>query len=419
MVDSDYVFTAHKGRVSNLLWAVTSAVGAGLCFFVLLAIGTVWSHPTSRPHLDRVSFRIVTIALFANMIFGIASAVGGTRTSGGFICGFSIFVLQLTLQISSFLLFCIALNLQLVVVHGFNGQILEKFYIILSFGFAAVLAVPPYAANQYGWDPLEHDCWYKNDDLGQRLAWQIATQMAWTAITAIGEIIASASVMYFMVKHHVRTRRVFLSTHSISRTSSDSPQVIHANSYKRIILRIALYPLASCFVNLLSIFTALHSTIADGIHNQTDYNILLLSDFLYGGRAIVYALLAATDPALVRGVRTLYRVMRGSDISDTDIGKHSSSDQGQSTGGLVVRIELSTIHESFGVVSEGGRSPKEAELAHPKGAPADHTQHDIDASRAFPDSPEANRRLSRNLTMNMQRREEALRKEEAAFNRQI
>ncbi|KAJ3739087.1 hypothetical protein DFH05DRAFT_1407764 [Lentinula detonsa] len=281
---------------SNLLWAVTSAVGAGLCFLVLLAISAVWWHPTSRPHLDRVSFRIVMIALFANMIFGIASAVGGTMTHGGFLCGFSIFVLQWTLQISSFLLFSIALNLQLVVVNGFNGQNLEKFYIIVSLVFATVLTVPPYAANQYGWDPLEQDCWYKNDNLGQRLAWQISTQMAWTAITALGEIIASTSVMLFMVKHHVRTRRVFLSTQSISRSSSNSPQVIHANSYKRIILRIALYPLASCFVNLLSIFTALHSTIADGIHNQTDYNILLLSDFLYGGRAIVYALLAASDP---------------------------------------------------------------------------------------------------------------------------
>ncbi|KAJ3983470.1 hypothetical protein F5890DRAFT_1387507, partial [Lentinula detonsa] len=326
---------------SNLLWAVTSAVGAGLCFLVLLAISAVWWHPTSRPHLDRVSFRIVMIALFANMIFGIASAVGGTMTHGGFLCGFSIFVLQWTLQISSFLLFSIALNLQLVVVNGFNGQNLEKFYIIVSLVFATVLTVPPYAANQYGWDPLEQDCWYKNDNLGQRLAWQISTQMAWTAITALGEIIASTSVMLFMVKHHVRTRRVFLSTQSISRSTSNSPQVIHANSYKRIILRIALYPLASCFVNLLSIFTALHSTIADGIHNQTDYNILLLSDFLYGGRAIVYALLAASDPALIRGVKTLYRVNRGTHASNTDFGKqYSTADNQGRSDGLVVHVEL-------------------------------------------------------------------------------
>ncbi|KAJ4478814.1 hypothetical protein C8J55DRAFT_514958 [Lentinula edodes] len=414
------VFTPHMEAVSNLLWAVTSAVGAGLCFFVLLVIAAVWSYPLTRSHLDRVSFRIVTIALVANMIFGIASAVGGTMTHGGFLCGFSIFVLQLTLQISSFLLFCIALNLQLVVVHGFNGQSMEKYYIIFSLVFASVLVIPPYAANQYGWDPLEQDCWYKNDNPSQRLAWQISTQMAWTAITSIGEITASTSVMVFMLKHHVRTRRVFVSTQSISRNSSNSPQVIHANSYKRIILRIALYPLASCFVNLLSIFTALHSTIADGIHNQTDYNILLLSDFLYGGRAIVYALLAASDPALVRGVKALYRIIRGTHASDTDVGKHypTMDDQSQSNG-LVVHIELTTVHDSFGHELEEERTPKQTEMGLP-GIPEDKRINEPQPVNSARASLELRRRTSRNLTgLDIRRREEALREEEAAFNKQI
>ncbi|KAF5371429.1 hypothetical protein D9757_010015 [Collybiopsis confluens] len=144
------IMTSKLTSQSNLLWGVTSAVGAGLCFLVLLAIVAVWWHPISRPSLDRVSFRVVTLALVANMIFGIASAVGGMMTHDGFLCGFSVFVLQLTLQISSFLLLCVALNLQFVVVHGFNGRNLEKFYIIFSLGMSAVLAIPPYAANQYG-----------------------------------------------------------------------------------------------------------------------------------------------------------------------------------------------------------------------------------------------------------------------------
>lgn len=50
---------------SNSLWAITSAVGAGLCFLVLLVIAAVWLHPESRAHLDRVSFRIMSVALFA------------------------------------------------------------------------------------------------------------------------------------------------------------------------------------------------------------------------------------------------------------------------------------------------------------------------------------------------------------------
>ncbi|KIK55306.1 hypothetical protein GYMLUDRAFT_264149 [Collybiopsis luxurians FD-317 M1] len=318
----DFVFTSDMNSVSNSLWAVTSAVGAGLCFLVVVVIGAVLLHPKSRPCLDRVSFRIVTIALIANMIFGIASAVGGVTTHDGFLCGFSIFVLQLTLQISSFLLFCIALNLQLVVIHGLNGQNMEKFYITFSLVLSVILVVPPYAANQYGWDPLEQD----------------STQMAWTALAAIAEIVLSISVLLFLLKHRVRMNRVFVSS-----GSSNSPQVIHADRLRWIILRIALYPLASCFVNLLTIFTALHSTIADGIHNQTDYNILLMSDFLYGGRPIVYALLAASDPALVRGVKTLYQVFRGIYTPDSSIGKTNSQNQSDP---VAVHIELTTIIDS-------------------------------------------------------------------------
>lgn len=89
-----FEFTPDKAAISNRLWAIPSAVGAGLCFLVLMIIVPVALHPASRSHLDRVSFRIVVYALVANMIFGIASAVGGTETGPGFACSFSIFVLQ-------------------------------------------------------------------------------------------------------------------------------------------------------------------------------------------------------------------------------------------------------------------------------------------------------------------------------------
>ncbi|KAK7043180.1 hypothetical protein VNI00_008534 [Paramarasmius palmivorus] len=256
------------------------------------------------------------------------------------------FVEQLTLELSSFLLFCIALNLQLVVVHGVNGQRMEKFYLIISALLTIVLVVPPYAAGQYGWDPLEKDCWYTNDNRHERIIWQVTTQMAWTALTVIGEVICSTVVLVFMLQHNSRTRRIFASTRSFSHASS-APQVLHANRYKSIILRVALYPLASCCVNLLSVATALHSTLSNGIQDRTDYNVLLLSDFLYGGRAIVYALLAATDPALVRGVRALYSQMfgkHGITTSSDKTGETGSSGHGSHFHRPTqVFIELSTI----------------------------------------------------------------------------
>ncbi|KAE9400259.1 hypothetical protein BT96DRAFT_881545 [Gymnopus androsaceus JB14] len=407
-----FEFTPHMETVSNLTGTVTSAVGAGLCFLVLLVIGAVWLHPESRPHLDRVSFRIVSL-LLANMLFGISTAVVGTMTQDGVLCGFWIFVLQLTLQISNFLLFCIALNLQLVVVHRFNGQKLEKFYIIFSFVVSAVLVIPPYASDQYGWDPLEQDCWYKNDNASQRMTWQISTQIAWTTLTAIGVIITSFSVMLFILMHHVRTRRVFVSTKSVSRMESSS-HVLHAISYKRIILRIALYPMASCFVNLLSLFTAIYSMKADGIHNQTDYHILLLSDSLWGIRPILYALLAASDPALMRGVKTLYRIVirRHPHPSDSPTVREDTADEGQSND-PVAQIELATIHDSFGSEREEDKSPKQTESGLGLGnLIADDRETPSTFTLQLGDFP------FRRCT-NIQRREEILQRNQLDFNKRI
>ncbi|KAF9254663.1 hypothetical protein L218DRAFT_885801, partial [Marasmius fiardii PR-910] len=288
---------------SNNLWAIGSAVGACLCFLVLLVIAAVWAYPKSRVHLDRVSFRFVVYIVFTNMLFGIASAVGGTRTGPGPLCGPSIFILQLTLQFSGFLLFTIALNLQLVVVHGMDGKRLEKFYLIGSAVLTLIVVIPPYAAHQYGWDHLESVCWYTNENRPQRIAWQIGTQVGWTFLTVVGELVCSVVVLTFLLRHNVMFAQTFLSTTHASHGAPTAPRVIKATRYKSIIIRVALYPVASCLVNGLSVATVLHSTLSNGIHNTTDYNILLLSDFLYGGRVIVYGLLAATDPVCLKTIK--------------------------------------------------------------------------------------------------------------------
>ncbi|THU82641.1 hypothetical protein K435DRAFT_808119 [Dendrothele bispora CBS 962.96] len=237
---SEYL-TEERKNASNQLWAVTSAVGASLCFVVLVMSSVVWLHPKSRPCLDRVSWRIVVWALAAN-----------------------------------FLLFSISLNLQFVIIHNFRGQSLEKFYIAASAAMAIILAVPPYAAGVYGWDPLEGDCWYSSNNPNTRIIWQISTQMLWTALTAFGEIITSGAVMIQMLRHNSRMQQTFAITSTSSGINSSiahnrmddaKSHIIRSIDYRHIVLRIALYPLASCFVNLLSVFTALHSTVAKGIHN--------------------------------------------------------------------------------------------------------------------------------------------------------
>lgn len=72
-----YIFSPHFNQClrtkkncsnSNQLWAVLSAVGAGLCFLVLSTAGMVSLHPQSRKYLDRVSFRMAMYALAAKYV---------------------------------------------------------------------------------------------------------------------------------------------------------------------------------------------------------------------------------------------------------------------------------------------------------------------------------------------------------------
>ncbi|KAJ7323990.1 hypothetical protein DFH08DRAFT_640179, partial [Mycena albidolilacea] len=282
----------------NQLWAITAIAGAALCAQVLVVIGIVAMNPVSRPHLDKVSFRI----LATRTVFGIENAVSTKFTGPTSARGFTIFLLQLTLEMSSFLLFSIALNLRLVVIHQINGQKMEKFYIFGSIIISLCLTVPPYAAKQYGWNPLAQDCWYSSENQQERLAWQIGTQLFWTLLTVASEVATASTVIIYIVRHQLRNRK-YLPTGTGSRMRPRSrsavavkDRLVDATVYRNVIFRIVIYPAVSAVINLTSVACVIHITQEDGVQNWTSYSVLLVSDFVYGGRAVLYALLAATDP---------------------------------------------------------------------------------------------------------------------------
>ncbi|KAF8918859.1 hypothetical protein CPB85DRAFT_1249199 [Mucidula mucida] len=329
-------------------------------------------HPDARRQLDRVSFRIMTYALVANMIFGIASTASGLQEHGGTSCDVSMWLLMLTLELSTFLLFCIALNLQLVLVHGVDGQAMEKWYYIGSVSAALAVTVPPFAAHQYGyasikgtrlhvdwqfsWDPLNSACWYTSSDISTRLRWQVSTQIIWSIGSAVGEIIMFFTVLAYMIRHQVihgqavRSRSLSTGTRSRANSASGTAKVPaqHVKTYRGVIMRIALYPLASLIINAITVACDLHATLTTGVSSATAYNMLLLNDFCYGGRPIVYALLAATDPSLVRAVKSLWRSVWGkSDITsgDTSTGGPKTNPSTMSQGQITVHIELNEMRQ--------------------------------------------------------------------------
>ncbi|ESK88322.1 hypothetical protein Moror_14844 [Moniliophthora roreri MCA 2997] len=124
--------------------------GAILCFIILAMIGIAGLHPVSKPHLDRVSFRILIYALVANMVYAISVVVEQYHQQEKD-CAGQMWLILFTLNLSAYLPFCIGLNLQLVLIHKINGQRMEKFYILGSVLLALAVTLSLLFKGQLGY----------------------------------------------------------------------------------------------------------------------------------------------------------------------------------------------------------------------------------------------------------------------------
>ncbi|KAL0575018.1 hypothetical protein V5O48_006947 [Marasmius crinis-equi] len=302
---------------------ITSSVATGVTSFVLFLVAIAALHPRSRRLLDRVSFRLMVAALCANLGY----AIGMMKTSvnpDGRGCSVQVWVISFTLHLSSYLLFCIGLNLQLVMIHGINGQNMEKYYVLGSVMLAGALSLAPLIAGQVGYDPIEQRCGWKSEDLAERLRWRIGTTLFWIIFIIVGEIVTFLSILVFMVRAKIFARRK-------SRLTSGTPTPIPARSgihtrtkssgsslscrparYRNIVLRIALYPFAAAVTLSLVVV----NDFRDAGHNHG----VGVMGVLCSLRPLVYALLGATDPSLMRALKALYRSVLKLDRDQVDGG---------------------------------------------------------------------------------------------------
>ncbi|KAJ7150321.1 hypothetical protein C8R46DRAFT_1229887 [Mycena filopes] len=352
-----FTYTKDEALTSAQIWGISAAIGACFCFLVLLLIAALYARPSTRKFLDRVSFRIMVYALMCNMLHGIATAVCAFQTADSAACGFSVWLIMLTLQCGSWLIFGIALNLQCVLIHGLDGRVMEKFYILGALTLAICVTVPPLATKQYGWDPLNEACWMTATEPKERLRWQLGSQVLWTLFAAVGESIVFVTVVGYMFRHQV----VFVSSSSsrIPSLTSHPMQIVHgrrihkairalkgpapvdaktrtlkhATEYRKVIIRVSLYPMVSIVLNGITVACDLFLSVSGSISTRTDLNVSTLNNLMYGLRPSIYALLAISDPALIRAVRSL---LRHRDSSSVDHSSHTSAP-------LTVHIELEEL----------------------------------------------------------------------------
>ncbi|KAJ7593763.1 hypothetical protein C8J56DRAFT_420875 [Mycena floridula] len=315
--DNAFALSDSQINFANVLAFTSTIPGTCIGFLVLVAYGIAAFFPTPRKQLDRVSLRLLVLTLFFNVIFGIAYAA--TPASPGAACNFGAFVVNFTLSFSTFFTTCIAINLELVLVHGVNGKRMEKYYLIGTTILSLALNVPTFALHKFGWDDQSLTCWYKNSNDQDRLRWIIGTQSFWILLAATIETICSCIVLVWIYRfkrdadllikaaYHSSVNQKSPNTQTQTRpigiASFNHSTVISRNfRYRNVILRIALYPIISLLLNYSTVALDLYTTI-HGLTTEFNFQLLLLDLILYGVRTSAYGILAACDPSFINAAR--------------------------------------------------------------------------------------------------------------------
>ncbi|KAL0569718.1 hypothetical protein V5O48_012247 [Marasmius crinis-equi] len=212
---------------------------------------------------------------------------------------------------SSFLSFCIGLNLWLVMIHGVDGQKAEKFYVGGSLALAIVLGLVCFASKQWTYNPELGMCWIHNPDPMKQVLWQIGIQHLWSLLTMAGEFVTFISVVRFMMRLKVfgSGRKHQDPDYPNLSASRHYPKPRGPKQYRNFVLRIALYPLLSLVT--LGIITVGNGYLAaKGLRGRTDLKVFFATRTMYLARGAVYSLVAFMDPALSRGFSLLHRHYR-------------------------------------------------------------------------------------------------------------
>ncbi|KAJ6526317.1 hypothetical protein B0H19DRAFT_546368 [Mycena capillaripes] len=290
---------------------------------VLMAFAYTASRSRSRPHLYRVSFRLLVYALISNFILSVTLIPMETFMTGPISpagCTFAAFAGNASLLFSACMYFCMALNLQLVLIYGVNGLMMEKYYVIGSSLLVAVCNFCTLAAGQLGYyDDL---CWFNNPDPVLRFRWLFGTQTFWIFLMASSELVCFIILMSYMLRRRMSVKRIR------SEISAELTALQHAAysaapilQFRGIILRITLYPCLSCVLNfsgsILDLYLAKH--LED---TELRARLNALDQCIFNARPFLYAMLAATDPSFIRAIDALRNLHpnKGSDGS-----QHSSS----------------------------------------------------------------------------------------------
>ncbi|KAJ7852808.1 hypothetical protein B0H14DRAFT_3656746 [Mycena olivaceomarginata] len=264
--------------------------GLGVTTALLALYGYAAWNLVSRRYLDRVSFRLLTYALVANLVFGVSFTMATLGGYPGWRCSLSSFLANVRLL--SFAHFVTStLNVPLVVVQNISGKAMEKYYVAGTTLICLICNVLPYASGNLG-----HVLIPTEPDL----------LTSWIIITVVGEVGAFLIILGYLVTHEIHLLRRPAHTEATYSSEGAGSTIL---KFRNIILRIGLYPLVSCVLNLTVAVVDLHEIhkFETGAPEPTKLDMILMLANVAGcaGRPLIYGLLAATDPSFIRALHAL------------------------------------------------------------------------------------------------------------------
>ncbi|KAF9266742.1 hypothetical protein L218DRAFT_747261 [Marasmius fiardii PR-910] len=362
--------SAQDVRIRDSLFDAMSYLSMISCIVIILISVLLSLHPLSKPKTDRVSFRIMVYALCGSFVYGIATLIK-YRVKGQTACRFAGSFVVFGLHLSSFLFFCIGLNLQLVMIHKVDGARAEKFYVWGSLSLATVLSVLTYLSEQLQYDPTLSVCSYYDPNPVSGLWWRMGMQYLWSFLVMAGEIVTFSSVIIYMVRVKVfesgpgGREATVQRSHALS-ASHQYRKPLGPKQYRNVVLRIVLYPLSSLVTSGIMTIAATSQSPSQGMTTRSDWIAMIALRTIYMYRGTVYASVAAADPAITQGLKVLYRhyvrrrsssspsneiaVARSAAMHDPEVGRLEAQEAGIGFGNEGGERRTSSYESRTGVV---------------------------------------------------------------------
>ncbi|KAJ7618880.1 hypothetical protein DFH06DRAFT_1342454 [Mycena polygramma] len=354
--------------------------GVVLTVLLLAVIAYLQWNPVSRPHLDRVSFRLLVYALAGNLVLGLTMLPPVDANTPDPACRFLSFLGVFSPVFSASMFCSIAINLQLVLLYGVNGNKMEKYYLIGGLLLTSAFMVPAALAEQLAWYARAGVCIRLKDPSPRvQLRWVIGVQSIPLVSMAIIELFSIIRITAFMVRHAVRRQQLRADGVAFTSSLNSKHPIVQ---YRSMIIRITLYPLPSCFLSITA--CVLDVFIIRGAQFPVPLQIFgrsssippsfpgtvltdwLLDVTLFTLRPFLYAVFAATDPALLHAIRSLNLGVLSQCTTTTD------SEQGVTGDSFVLTaVEFSSAVK--GSTNKTALAPPDAEPA--KAAPEDTAGH--------------------------------------------